>query len=83
MNEFKVEKGIPVPQIRGTLVYPFENMEVGDSFLITVEEARNKNTSLKRVQSNLLADANRRKDGSKFTTRTMVDGSGIRCWRVK
>ena len=31
-NEFKIEKGIPMPTKRSSIDYPFEHMEIGDSF---------------------------------------------------
>lgn len=39
MSEYKIEKGIPVPDRRGggrPYSYPFRHMEVGDSFLSEV-----------------------------------------------
>lgn len=33
MSEFKIEHDIPIPPSRGRTKYPFDQMQVGDSFL--------------------------------------------------
>ena len=75
MSEFTIEKGIPVPKMTGAgrkTKYPFESMQVGDSFFVkdgTVKTlSRSCGTYGKRLER-------------KFTSRT-VDG-GSRVWRVE
>ena len=75
VNEFHIEKGIPVPKTAGAgrkTKYPFESMQVGDSFFVkdgTVKTlSRSCGTYGKRLER-------------KFTSRT-VDG-GARVWRVE
>ena len=75
MNEFTIEKGIPVPKMTGAgrkTKYPFESMQVGDSFFVkdgTVKTlSRSCGTYGKRLER-------------KFASRT-VDG-GARVWRVE
>ena len=75
MSEFHIEKGIPVPKTAGAgrkTKYPFESMQVGDSFFVkdgTVKTlSRSCGTYGKRLEC-------------KFTSRT-VDG-GARVWRVE
>ncbi len=75
MSEFTIEKGIPVPKMTGAgrkTKYPFESMQVGDSFFVkdgTVKTlSRSCGTYGKRLER-------------KFTSRT-VDG-GARVWRVE
>ena len=69
---------IPIPPVRtgpksGTrFKYPFNNLEVGQSFFVEGIEARNLGGSVTHAEKVL---------GFKFTTRTM-DG-GARVWRVK
>lgn len=75
MSEFTIEKGIPVPKMTGAgrkTKYPFESMQVGDSFFVkdgTVKTlSRSCGTYGKRLER-------------KFASRT-VDG-GARVWRVE
>ena len=89
--EFKIEKGIKIPQmqIRGytfsngmrskQLNYPFSDMEVGDSFIISNEYSRD------TMQRKACAPRNwayKRKNGWKFALRKTKDNK-IRVWRVK
>jgi hypothetical protein len=69
MTVFVVEKNIPLP-----LKFPFDQMEVGDSFAIPSE--------VKRATVAVYARRYGDKHGMKFITRQMTDGI-IRCWRTK
>jgi len=64
----KVEKGKPIPG-----KYPFDEMEVGDSFLIP--------EGVKRHTVAVAALRYWRKTGKKFTTRKVPEG--YCCWRVQ
>lgn len=67
----KVEKGIPAPVLREVVKYPYEDMEVGDSFYV------------EGGTLNKLCYQNRKAGialGWKFTVRK-VEG-GVRVWRV-
>lgn len=83
MSIFKVDKDVPIPESRGrrwgTSIYPFRDMEVGDSFFVPTESGQEVVMG-KRIAS---AGTNRalRKDGIFFTVRK-VEG-GVRCWRAK
>ena len=68
----KIEKNIPVPPFRKALKYPFEEMQVGDSFLVT---------DVKRENLAITARKYGKKAGKDFLVRE-VEG-GVRCWRVK
>lgn len=67
----KIEKGVPVPVIAEPVRYPFESMQVGDSFFV-------EGGVLTRL-CNAHGRAGRRM-GRKFTARK-VEG-GVRVWRV-
>ncbi len=70
---FVIEKNIPMPRRRDEdLGLPFDQMEVGDSFLAP--------DLTKKVLYNA-ANSFRKKTGKRFLLRT-VEG-GIRCWRVE
>jgi hypothetical protein len=71
-GNMKVEKGIPAPLMREVIDYPYENMEVGDSFFV------------EGGTLNRMCYQNRRwgkKLGGRFTVKK-VEG-GVRVWRVE
>lgn len=76
MTDIKIEKGIPIPQTRskGTSIYPFEGMEVGDSFFVP-----NKT----RQQMDNACGHWRKAKGWKFVIRYQEEGDGVgsRVWR--
>ena len=82
MKTFKIEKNIPKPNPgRGIkkLHYPFEDMEIGDSFYVSKEDL--KHTRLQHLAVRASASKYKsRHPGFKFTILT-VDG-GWRVWRV-
>ena len=65
----KVEKGMPIPNR-----YPFDEMEVGDSFALPPGVARN--------TVSVAAGRYGEKHAMKFTVRRMDDKT-LRCWRVE
>lgn len=74
MSDFKIEKGVPVPPSRGgrRTVYPWRDMEVGDSALIPGGDQARIGASVRTFGLSA---------GRKFVTRK-VEG-GVRVWRVK
>lgn len=73
-NDFVIEKGIPLPESRGTSRYPLSKMEVGDSFEITGADPR--------MEKQLRAAIGRHLNGRKFTCRK-VGVQVFRIWRIK
>jgi len=75
MNEVMVEKNIDMPVMRVTASkYPYDEMEVGDSFMVTSERVSMINT---------MCGVNKKKGvelGMKFIAKR-VDG-GVRVWRI-
>jgi len=70
--DIKIEKGIPCPERRaGGRLYPWDAMEVGDSFLIPDCE--------RKRQFGLCSCAKR--FGIKITTRRI--GNDVRVWRLE
>jgi hypothetical protein len=68
-----LEHGIPLPPIKTRdEIYPFSQMNVGDSFLFPQDVSRARASSVAGLAGNRL--------GMKFATRTCPDG--VRCWRV-
>lgn len=72
--EIKIDKTIPIPSDVGAgrkAIYPFELMEVGDSFLVPAELRET-------AKSSAYSWASRK--GVKFAVRTSRDG--VRVWRT-
>lgn len=68
----QIEKGIPIPQDRGKISWPFKDMDVNDCVKFPDKE-----TAFKaRNQCHIYGD----KTGKKFVTRT-IDGV-LHVWRV-
>jgi hypothetical protein len=67
MNQPPIDKGVPIPNR-----FPFDKMEVGDSFVITT----------KRQTASVAARRYGDKHNMRFITRQMPDGT-IRCWRTQ
>ena len=69
MNQLPIDKAIPIPNR-----FPFDKMEVGDSFAIPAD--------VPRTTVNVAARRYGDKHNMKFITRQMPDGT-IRCWRTQ
>ena len=70
MSEIKIEKNIELPRRSAkNKLYPFDNLEVGDSFFTEKESVRGS------------VIWNQHITGKRFTVRK-VDG-GFRCWRTE
>jgi len=75
----KIDKNIPIPSRE--IKYPFQDMEVGDSFAIDCEDIK----KVRIMQASLIANINRSKylKEKKFTTRTDGTKMEVRIWRIK
>jgi hypothetical protein len=71
MSKVKIDKGIEMPNKKDSRVkYPWESLEVGDSFLPS-----------KDITSSIISSANKRYAPKKFTQRKTEEG--IRIWRIE
>ena len=68
----EIEKGIPMPVNRKPNIYPWKEMEIGDSFLFTGNAASAYSTT---------GNTNRVIHDRKFAARKMKDGT-MRVWRI-
>ena len=68
----KVEVGIPAPKMRVVYAYPYEEMDVGDSFVVPVSARK------KLLNANYRAS---KRLGCGFTAKT--EGEYIRVWRTR
>jgi len=83
---FPIEKGLPVPPKcagRGggrKAIYPFREMEVGDSFEVKLEDAKSK--SIIALQRTLVKCGIHALGKGAVTTRANAAANGVRVWRV-
>ncbi len=76
----KIDKGIPIPKQKRKKNYPLREMEITDSFFVSVPPKR----KLKSIQSAVrraIVECRRESPDKRFVTRTIK--GGVRCWRVK
>ena len=75
MSEVKIDKGVPMPErsSQSDRLYPWKQMEVGDSFVMQPHKSPNHAGNMMRYQQ--------RKTGRGYRSRTQDDGT-IRVWRV-
>lgn len=80
MGIFKIEKNIPLPKKIRRRIYPFDEMDVGDSFLVKLKETENLPIQKQKIYlaSWRFSQVHPEK---KFTTASF--GSEVRIWRVK
>lgn len=86
MSQFVIEKNVPIPAPtrRGgkpAIAYPWDTMEVDDSFHIPFDEGANTRIRVQRRLGSAIRAAKKRLTKRDFTTRT--DATGMRVWRVK
>lgn len=76
-SKFIIEKGIPLPNPRAPkkMMYPFREMEVGDSFALPSKKEGNC-----RNAANLFCRRNR--PTWKFSV-NKIDEKEYRCWRIE
>lgn len=71
MEVIEIERGIGMPKPRVVYAYPYEEMEVGDSFLVPAD------ARAKVLNANYRAG---KRLGRKFQAKT--EGEQLRVWRV-
>lgn len=83
MSDFKIESGIPIPEIieQRAGAYPWAEMEVGDSFYVAVRQDGNDTVSRVRNRLNQARANAKKKLG--YETVISPDHQGVRVWRTK
>lgn len=71
ITEIGIEVGIPAPKMRVVYAYPYEEMEVGDSFCVPLD------ARAKVLNANYRAG---KRLGRVFTAKT--EGDQVRVWRT-
>ncbi len=76
----KIEKNIPIPKKYCLTKYPFQEMEIGDSFFVECDtkEGRKTMCTINSSKTNYI----KRFDPEKMFLMRLVEG-GIRVWRTK
>jgi len=76
----KIDKNIPIPEVQKgrNIIYPFSNMEIGDSFLIPFEDAKFIQPGMVRVREAVY----RAQKKFRFNFAIRKVENGIRVWRV-
>ena len=87
MSNYKIDKDIPIPKCRNDTKYPFDSLEVGDSFFVSCEHTSKTFINMQRYVSY----ANRKRKAEekvnpgqnivRFISRRVDEG--IRVWRLK
>lgn len=77
---YKVEKNIPIPSKKNRSIYPFQIMEVGDSFLVSCINKIELESYRQRVTLAIWRYYKKNND-VKFQTKTT--DKGVRVWRIK
>jgi len=70
---FKIDRGIPMPVLPARNLYPFAQMQIGDSFLVPMEAATRCRANFKHHRP------------MRFTAHTVVENGtqGLRVWRLE
>lgn len=74
----KIEKGVPAPKRGPNSVYPWHQMEIGDSFAVPFKEGDGSG-AVTRARL-LTAGASAYK--ARGRVRTAIDGDKVRIWRI-
>lgn len=81
--EIQIEKNVPIPKAGAGRKpkYPFEKMEVGDSFFAKV----NGHKSAFTLQNSLLGVGRKflKENKKGWVLQSAVEGDGVRIWRTK
>ncbi len=77
MNEFKIDKDVPMPPHKRENIYPWADMEVADSFYVPIDDQ-----GIDKLQNAMISISKyqQRKRGTKYATRR--EGEGVRVWRT-
>ena len=83
--EYKIEKGIPLPPDTrsGTTIYPFKEMNVGDSIFFPLSEGDNATRMKNRLSQATRTFGKKQEPERHFVLRYRLEDevSGVRVWR--
>jgi hypothetical protein len=95
MEKIEIENEVPFENVKGSRLYPFGEMKVGDSFLVPDATAVGRDKIYLSVSAAARREAKR--TGHKFRVKNISQaqigispqldpgekGAGVRCWRVE
>ena len=86
MTIITIEKGVPMPKNGAGRhsIYPFAQMEIGDSFAVPNDMGEFPSRTSRRqktISGSAASWAKRHNPAAKFATH-VIDGNTVRCWRV-
>lgn len=76
-----IEKGVPVPVVSSRQKYPFNEMEVGDSFTVPLSGILKGALDSNAQRLHSAAYSAGKALGRKFTVRSIAVEGVARCWR--
>lgn len=76
----QIDKGVQMPTRQPRNDYPFDQMEVGDSFAVAIPEGAKPASVARRMYAAVQAHIKSAANGKKFAVRTM--GGQVRVWRT-
>lgn len=86
MPEITIDKNVPLTggtgYGRSTLKYPWDTMEVGDSFLVIPKEGEELRYLAQKMSAMSSTRSRMSKTGRAYTTRYRKEENGVRVWRV-
>lgn len=80
MSKFTIEKNIPLPSKISRRIYPFNEMEIGDSFLIELKDTQSRSIQKQKIYLASWRFSQVHPD-KKFTTASF--NNEVRVWRIK
>jgi hypothetical protein len=80
MSKFIIEKNVPLPKKVSKRIYPFNEMEIGESFLVAIEENQNTYNQKQKIYMAMWRFCQVHPD-KKFTTASYCNE--VRIWRIK
>jgi len=79
-KSIQIQKNIPIPETNDRSIYPFQTMEVSDSFLYPFVHGKSKHNESHKVYLAIWRFKQKNPDKD-FITKT--SDVGVRVWRVK
>lgn len=73
MSEYEIEKDVPLPPMRRVVYFPFDKMEVGDSFVVAFS---------KHPTAFVMAHATSAQPRLDMRFEVRVTDEGTRVWRI-
>jgi hypothetical protein len=77
---FKIDHDVPIPNAPRNSRYPWDQMQVGDSFFVPDPDGKNGHLKLLNTMAGCASNQKKKKK-TVYTVRS--ESNGVRIWRVK